>query len=232
PKPACPPKPVCPPKPKCAPKPKPKCAPKPKPACPPKPKCAPKPKPRCWNDKECNPTNWTLQARGAAFIPLKHQLREIYGSAIPTVELESSYTMVKWSDCSQLLLWENVGWSFTTGKSIGFGFPCKMNLVPFSVGVTYQYNILRNIDFYVGIGPSYSLLWIENKTPFETVHMRKGQFGFTTKTGFRFTFATNFFFDIFGDYYYTPFGKMTNSIQTIDNNWSGFFVGGGFGGKW
>jgi len=76
------------------------CGPR-KPVCPPKPKpkCVPKPKPCCWDDKECNPTNWSLQARGAAFLPLKHQLREIYGTAIPTVELEGSYSLIKWSDC-------------------------------------------------------------------------------------------------------------------------------------
>jgi hypothetical protein len=215
---------------KCIPQ-RPKCPTKEKPKCVPKKlSCRPKKKPVC--EDECNPTKWSFQARGAAFLPLTSQIRKIYGSALPTVELETSYQLIQWSDCNQLLLWWNVGWTFQTGKSIGFGYPCELDLVPFSLGVTYQYNIVRNIDFYVGIGPTYSLLWIENKTPFQTVHQRRGQFGFTTKTGFRFTFATNFFFDIFGDYYYTQFKKMNNSIQNINGHFSGFFVGAGFGGKW
>ena len=63
------------------------------------------------------------QARGAAFIPLKHQLREIYGAGWPTVELESSWRLLGnlAKKCDQLLLWENIGWTWKTGESIGFG---------------------------------------------------------------------------------------------------------------
>lgn len=197
--------------------------------------CQPKKKPvrqECCCERVCNPTDWSLQVRGAAFIPLQEQLRKIYGSALPTVELEGSYSLIKWSDCNQLLLWGNVGWTFKTGESIGFGYYSRLNLIPISVGVEYQINFWRNFDFYVGLGPTYSFLRIENKDGFDTTHLRRSQFGFTTKTGFRYTFCTNFFFDIFGDYFYTPFREMHDSIQNIDNHFSGFFVGGGFGGKW
>ncbi len=188
----------------------------------------------CCEPRVCNPTDWTLQLRGAAFFPLHEQIRKIYGAALPTIELESSYSLCKnfWSTCDQLLLWENIGWTFKTGKTLDFGYYTRLNLLPISVGIEYQVNMARNFDFYVGIGPTYSFLWVENDDDFSTSHQRKSQFGFTTKTGFRFTFCTNFFFDIFGDYLYTPFGKMHNSIQSINGNFSGFFVGGGFGGKW
>ncbi len=183
----------------------------------------------------CNPTNWTFQARGAAFIPLKQNLRKMFGSGEPTMELEGSYAIYKdkWTTCDQFLFWMNTGWTrVLDGKTRGWGYPTKMNLVPFTAGFSYQWNIVRNVDFYLGIGASYSLLWAKIKNPFQERHFRRGQFGFTTKTGFRFTFATNFFFDIFGDYYFTSFRKMNSSLGNIENNFSGFFVGGGFGGKW
>src|SRR3990167_998181 len=61
----------------------------------------------------CNPTNWTFQARGAAFIPLKQNLRKMFGSGEPTMELEGSYAIYKdkWTTCDQFLLWMNTGWT-------------------------------------------------------------------------------------------------------------------------
>src|SRR5690349_653470 len=61
----------------------------------------------------CNPANWSFQVRGAAFIPLKKNLRNIYGTGIPTLEVEGSYSLLqdKWTHCDHLLLWGNVGWT-------------------------------------------------------------------------------------------------------------------------
>ncbi len=209
---------------RCPPKKKPKCAS-------PKPKCPPKKKPVYCED-ECNPTKWSFQTRGAAYLPLQSQIRKIYGSALPTVEFETSYQLLQWSDCNQLLLFWNVGWTFKTGKTIDFGYHTRLNMIPLSLGIEYQVNICRNIDFYVGAAPTYSFLLIEDKNRFSTKHIYSSQFGVTTKTGFRFTFCTNFFFDVFGDFFYTPFGRMRDSIQSFNGNFTGFFVGGGFGGKW
>ena len=218
------------PKPKCTP-PKPKCTP-PKPKCvPPKPKCPPKKK-IVYCEDECNPTEWSFQVRGAAYIPLQSEIRKIYGSALPTVEFEMSYQLAQWSDCNQLLLFWNAGWTFETGKTIGFGYHTRLNMIPLSLGIEYQVNICRNVDFYVGAAPTYSFLLIEDKDGFSKQHIYSSQFGATSKTGFRFTFATNFFFDVFGDFFYTPFGRMHDSIQSFDGNMTGFFVGAGFGGKW
>jgi hypothetical protein len=226
------------PKPKCA-KPKPKCVPqKPKRCERPKPKCPP-PKPKCpprkkivYCEDECNPTKWSFQARGAAYLPLRSQIRQIYGSALPTVEFETSYRLCQWSNCNQLLLWWNAGWTFQTGRTIGFKYHTRLNMVPVSLGIEYQVNICRNVDFYFGAGPTYSFLLIEDKDGFTTQHIYSSQFGATGKTGFRFTFCTNFFFDLFGDFFYTPFGQMRDSIQSFNGSFSGFFVGAGFGGKW
>lgn len=182
----------------------------------------------------CNPTRWTIQARAAAFMPLKHQLRRIYCDGLPTMELQSSYSLMRnlCGRCDQLLLWGNVGWTTKRGHSIGFGYESQLNLIPFSIGLDYQVSCASWCDFYVGAGPTFSLLRIKNFDGFYHKFYNRNAFGVTTKTGFRFTFCTNYFFDIFADYYYTKFRKMHDSIQNVDNNFSGFFVGAGFGGKW
>ena len=182
----------------------------------------------------CNPTSWAIQARGAAFIPLKKQLREIYGSGLPTLEVESSYSLIKalWQKCDQLLLWENIGWTSKSGRSLGFGYYSKLNLLPIALGIEYQATMGANFDFYVGAGPTYSFLWVKNYDGFNTTYLNRNQFGFTTKTGFRYTFCTNYFFDVFGDYYFTEFRNMDHDpILPLNGHFSGFYVGGGFGGK-
>lgn len=186
---------------------------------------------RC--QKVCNPNRWTIEARGAAFIPLQDKLREIYGTGWPTVELESSYRLMDnlGGKCNQLLLWENVGYTFKSGESIGFGYYTNLNLFPVSIGIEYVANIIDGFDAYLGIGPSYNFLWIENYDGFSTTHMFRNQFGFTTKTGFRYTFCTHMFIDVYGDYFFTQFNKMHDPIQNIDNHFSAFIVGGGFGAR-
>jgi outer membrane protein W len=182
----------------------------------------------------CSPTHWSFEIRGDAYISLKEQIRKIYGSGIPTMEIEAAYTFFhdKWSTCDRFSLWANAGWSSKGGQTEGFGYYTKLNLVPISVGVEYQVQIVKDFDFYVGIGPSYSFLRIRNNDGFQNTHLKRNQFGFRTKTGFRYTFYTNFFIDAFGDYSYTHFRQMRDPIQSIDGNFSGFYVGGGLGFKW
>jgi outer membrane protein len=217
---------------KPVPKPVPKCTP-PKPA----PKCTPPkkaPPPKCYCETECNPTDWSAQVRGAAFLPLTDQIRDIYGHALPAVELEVSWSFLKdaWLSCDQLTLWANGTWAFKTGETEGFEYYTRLNLIPISVGLEYQIYLGAGFDFYFGAGPTYSFLRVQNYDGFNRYHHKKGQFGVTTRTGFRYTFCTNFFIDVFGDYYYTKFGEMHDSVQNLNGRFSGFFVGGGFGGKW
>lgn len=176
--------------------------------------------------KTCPLENWAFQVRGAAFIPLKEDLRDIYGSGIPTLEFEGSYSLLKdkWMQCDQLLLWGNVGWTS------GSGHHTKMNLVPISIGLEYQLHFARYFDFYLGVGPTFSFLRIDNHRG--SHDFNRNQFGLTTKTGFRATFPTNFFIDVFADYYYTQFKEMHHGSLHIDNHFSAFIVGAGFGYKW
>jgi hypothetical protein len=185
-----------------------------------------------FQDPKCTP--WTIQVRGAAFLPLEHQIREIYGTASPTLEVESSYRLAGnlWQKGDQLLLWENIGWTTKTGRTIGFGYYTKLNLIPFSAGLEYEVHCGAGLDFYIGIGATYSLLRIKNYDGFETTHLNREAWGFTTKTGFRYTFCKHFFIDAFGDFYYTRFGEMNHDpIQPINHNFDAFFVGGAVGVK-
>lgn len=192
-------------------------------------------KPKKPKNDACNPAIWTLEARGAAFLPLQDKLSKLYGTAIPAIEVETSFTLAKSrSPCrNELQLWFNGTWAFQHNKSIGSGRHSDLDLVPISAGLSYQVNFFRSFAFYMGIGPTYSFLWIKNSNHDTTSHIRRNHLGFTTKTGFRFTFGRHFVIDLFGDYYYTQFRKMNHDpIQNIDRNFSAFFAGGAIGMKW
>lgn len=150
------------------------------------------------------------------------------------MEFEYAYSVLKnvLNGCDELVLWQNTGWSSQSGESIGFGYYTKLNLLPISLGLSYKFYLGKGVDFYLGVGPAYSFLWIHNYDGFISTYFHSSQFGLRTKTGFTYTFFTNYFIDVFGDYYYTQFKQMDNDpIQNVNTNFSGFFVGGGFGGK-
>lgn len=184
------------------------------------------PCPSTHEEKVCPPSDWAFQVRGGAFISLKKGLREVYGSGIPTLEFEGSYSLLqdKWTRCDQLLLWGNIGWT------AGSGHHTRLDLVPLSLGLEYQVHFAKYFDFYVGAGPTYSFLRINDHH--NSHHSNSNRFGFTTKTGFRGTFPTNFFIDVFADYYYTQFHKIHSHSIHIDSKFSAFIVGAGFGYKW
>lgn len=175
---------------------------------------------------------WMLQARAAAFLPLKDQLTKIYGTALPTLEVEISCCLTSLKPKrNRLLLWENSGWTMKVGESEHSANFSRLNLIPFSLGLEYQVYVCKNFDFYIGAAPAFSLLRIKNYNGFKTTHIQRSAFGAATKTGFRYTFYKRFFVDVYGDYYYTKFRKMKDPIQSIDSRFSAFIVGGGIGGR-
>lgn len=175
---------------------------------------------------------WMLQTRAAAFFPLREQLTKIYGDVLPTLEVEISCCLTSLKPKrNRWLLWENTGWTMKVGESNHSANVSRLNLIPFSLGVEYQVYVCKNLDFYFGAAPAFSLLRIKNYNGFKTTHIQRGAFGAAAKAGFRCTFHKCFFIDLYGDYYYTEFRKMRDSIQSIDNKFSGFIVGGGIGGR-
>ncbi len=177
-------------------------------------------------------TRWTLEFRGAAFLPLKDGLTKIYGTALPTLELEGSCCLTNIrKEKNRLVLWGNASWTNKVGDSHHSKDFSRLNLVPFSLGLNYEARISSVFDFYLGAGPAFSLLWLKNYNGLKTTHISREAFGVRSKTGFHITFHRCFFIDLFADYYYTPFGKMKAAFRTLDGNFSAFIVGGGVGGK-
>lgn len=172
-----------------------------------------------------------IEVRGAAFLPLKCDQRQIFGRALPAFQFEISGAVC--SDiltcCDQLLVWGNVAWTGKKGRSLGFGYPSRLNLIPLSAGLEYQINWWECFGFYLGLGPAVSFLRIKNSDGFCIARNCRTGGGVMTKTGFRWTVCNHFLIDVFADYYFSSFKNLSNPIQSINHNFSSFFVGGGIG---
>jgi len=171
-----------------------------------------------------------FQFRGAAFIPLKCEQRQIFGRALPAVQFEISGRLCQdlFMCSDQLLLWGNIAWAGKKGKSLCFRYPCKLNLIPLSVGLEYQMSIWNCFDFYFGAGPAVSFIRIKNSDGFCVARNHRTGGGVMTKLGLRYDIC-HFLIDIFADYYFSSFKHLRNSIQNIDHKFSSFFVGVGLG---
>ncbi len=184
-------------------------------------------------DTSCCERDWSFEIRGAAFLPLNSDLSDIYDSGWPTLEFEGTYDITKnvLLCGDDLLAWVNVGWTPECGNTKEWGYQTKLNLVPLSAGLEYAYNIYPCLDVYVGAGVAYSWLMLKNFDGFDTHHRQRSNVGGVAKSGFRYQIWNNFFIDVFADYYYTKFNDLSTDWQSIEGNFSGFFVGGGLGYK-
>lgn len=182
-------------------------------------------------DNSCCDYGLYFQWRGAAFIPLNCEQRQIFGRGLGAVQFEIAGRICgDMALCNDaLLLFGNVAWTGKKGRSCGFGYPIRLSLVPFTIGLEYQIDICNCFDFYFGVGGVVSWLRAKSSDGFCCVKNRSTGGGVMTKTGFRYEIC-HFFIDIFADYYFTKFKRLQNSIQNIDRKFSAFFTGVGFGG--
>jgi hypothetical protein len=182
------------------------------------------------NNNRCCDYGLNFEWRGAAFIPLKCEQREIFGRALPAVQFEISGRLcgdvLMCND--EILLFGNVAWTGKKGCSPGFGYPIRLNLIPLTIGLEYQMNVCNWFDFYFGVGGVVSFLRNKTSDGFCCIRNHRTGGGVMTKLGFRYEIC-HFLIDIFADYYFTNFKHLQNSIVNVNHKFSAFFVGLGLG---
>lgn len=174
--------------------------------------------------QECCPERCfttTLELRSDAFFHSFKRFRHIYGDVSASYQVEGSI------QCDQnMALWTNFDWFSKHGRSIGFRDPTRVDIANISFGIKIPYCITRNIIAYVGIGPSLSRIWVNNRL-FRHRHeeVSKPALGGIIKGGVNYFITEHIFFDVFVDYLYQPvyFEKFVNI--------GGVKIGGGIGIK-
>ena len=141
----------------------------------------------------------TLKVRVAAFWPTSDRFREIYGSSMPSYQIEAGFTFLQ-----NFRGWVNFDWVYKKGHSEPLHHKTTINLSNGSFGVSFVQCVTDDISLYAGIGPSFGDIRIRNRTTKE--HKRENKFavGGVVKLGAVYQINCRFFLDLFVDYLYQP----------------------------
>jgi hypothetical protein len=171
----------------------------------------------------------SVELRCAAFFPLSERFTDIYNEVGASYQIEASTPVYDDFDG-----WINFDWFTKHGRSKGFHDSTRINIANISFGVKYFFEDFLQfmpcygqgpIIPYIGIGPSFSRVWIKDKSRCTHRHTCKWAYGGVLKTGFYYFFCDQVFIDIFVDYLYQPIHFHKN----VDIG--GFKTGAGIGIK-
>ncbi len=100
----------------------------------------------------------TLELRCCAFGPSEKRFRHLYGNAGTTYEVEASFSL-----CHCLTAWSNFDYFSKHGRPSCLCAKTRIEMSNISFGLKYVYPLCGCLDCYVGIGPNFSGIFIDNK---------------------------------------------------------------------
>lgn len=158
----------------------------------------------------------SLEFRSAAFFHSSKLFREVYGNVGVCYELEASTGL-----CECLEGWINFDW-FSKHNEIG-RCASRASIANISFGIYFPYRFCDRLIAYIGVGPSFSEIWLKNSAPCCVERVSKLAFGGILKSGIYYFINRCFFIDLFVDYLYQPVHFETSV------NIGGFKTGAGIG---
>lgn len=167
-----------------------------------------------------------IGARAGYFLPMSDNVRKIYSDGWAEYELDASYQIYcPWS------IWANVGYMHVNGHSIVLHNHTDLTMVPVALGLKYDWKLNCDFNAYLGVGGSYSILRIHDKSPFVHQHIHSYGWGVTAKSGLQYRFACWGYIEGFVDYNWTQFDFSGHKDNIYRNNldMSNFLFGGGIG---
>jgi len=148
-----------------------------------------------WLPQVCESTNYSIEARSAAFCPLSSRFQKVYGDVHPCYELEASITF-----CNGFGVWFNIDELYTSKRMRGCD-RSTLNVLTFSFGPKYVHSFCCNLNGYAGIGLGIAWGRVHNH------HINKEydtSAGVVVKVGANYFFTQSCFLNIFCDYNYQP----------------------------
>lgn len=165
-------------------------------------------------------TEWMGELRAGCFYPTSSKFRKIYKNGGFEGEMELSKTFK-----GHWICWGNVNYFQRNGHSIGFNNKTIIHMIPFSLGLKYQFLPCDLISPYLGGGITYTLFNVKNDSDFVKKHVTKGGFGFVIKSGMYINICDPLLLDLFVDYYY----QEIHFYSKHDEDVGGFRMGLGLG---
>lgn len=143
--------------------------------------------------------NFNVEIRSAAFFHSSKRFRDVYGDVGCSYQLEASALLNNcWNG------WVNFDWFSDHRKLKKCHASTDVSIFNTSVGLKYTHQFCKRYVAYVGIGPSFSRIWLKNKCHCEHEKISKFVIGGLLKTGIYYFFTCDLFLDLFFDYLYQP----------------------------
>ena len=101
-------------------------------------------------------------------------------------------------------MWGNLDLFSKPGRSVGLGNSTKINIANTSVGIKLPFQYSEEISPYIGIGVSFSRVWLKNNSFCGEEKASKFAVGGVLKTGIYYFLTESVFLDVFIDYLYQP----------------------------
>lgn len=142
----------------------------------------------------------SVEVRSAAFFHSSGRFREIYGTVGGCYQLEVSTPLFHCTDG-----WVNFDW-FSKHKKSKECEVCnsRLYIANISCGVKFPYQFCEQLTAYLGIGPSFSRVWLRNKSKHDHERVTKLAVGGVLKSGVVYFINACMFIDLFVDYLYQP----------------------------
>jgi outer membrane protein W len=183
----------------------------------------------CMDFSPCVDASYDASFRVAGYIPLNKRVKKIYSNTWSDFQLEFNKNI-----CQNLSVWINGQYTANNGESYGYSeAPTKIRLIPVSIGLKYNYEIVPCLNIYLGAGAAYSWLYIRDDYEYVHEHTHKQAWGGLFKLGFQYNISECFFAEVFSDYLLQRF-KFSGSdsspyVERRDANMDAVIVGAGVG---
>lgn len=167
-----------------------------------------------------------LEAKAGYFFFSNPTMRRVYDEGGIDAQLSYSLPVGKW-----VQLYESVEYFQKFGHSLQYHEGTKIRGVTLSFAVKPVFKIASILDFYVGIGPRYFFLHMDNDSSFVDRNISKNGLGGFAITGFLLRPLKNWTFDFFGEASYKnmDFKNKHHRVVSKSTQVGGFAFGGGFG---
>jgi len=165
-----------------------------------------------------------FESKIAAFFPKSKKFRNVYANSIPSYQLEESLLFK-----NQYKWWNNFSYLTKKGHSDPLKIDTSLKIFSLSSGIKFDFFKLafNKAMFNLGAGAVYSWLEEKNEADFAKRIKRKNALGGIIKLELS-KLSDYFFLSFFYDYKILSF-KAGSSLEDINTNISGFYLGAAIG---
>jgi len=144
-------------------------------------------------------STWTMSAKISCFAPKSSHLSKVYGNTFVNYEIEATRAIFcNWE------VWTALDYYTQTGKLRERGQQSRIQVLPLSLGLSYNWRIRHNLFWNIGAGGAYTYAHF-NQYEGRKNSLTKWGGGGVFKTCLKYYFCSGVFVSAFVEYFYQHF---------------------------